>query len=168
MEKLKILLLLIKNQKTKGVTILELIITIGILSMLLLLVMINTNLISNRLAETELKIIERSINTTRNMSISSRTRHKIEFQSESVYYTSYNNETNELKELKINFTHPLSNKNSFTFTEKGSTAYDGSGTIILEGKNESYSISVTPAVGKVNVRKLDQWKEKLKDLYLLN
>lgn len=155
MEKFEILSYITNSKKIRGLSLIELIITIGIISILLTMILVNTNIINDRVEKSELKLLEKNINTTRNLSISSRKRYSIEFLTDNSYMTSYDNEIVNFKKLSFNFTHPSSNRKSFSFTEKGSPAYEGSGTIVIEGENNLYSISVTPAVGRVNIRNLE-------------
>lgn len=151
MDKLKILSFYQKNKKLKGVTLLELIVTIGIISILSSLLIVNSSLIDNSIEKKELKQLERTINNTRNYSIVSRQSQNIEFDFENNSYTSTaDGNICKLKVLTLN--KEGSNLDSFKFTKTGSPSYKGAGTIKIIGKNKTYNISVTPVTGKVNLK----------------
>ena len=155
MDLLRILQRLIKNKKVRGITLVELIITIGIISLISYLLIVKSFVISNRLEEIELKQIVNSINNTRNHSIITRKPQSITFNFINNNYTnSLDQEIIKLKKLELN--RRKSNIETFTFTKNGSPAFKGSGTIFLSGEIEEYVIAVTPVTGKVNARKSDE------------
>lgn len=152
----------LKNKKVNGVTTIELIVTISILTILLSLILLNTKSIENRQINLDLKIIEREIISTRNISITSRNRNHIEFLEDS-YYTTYDSQFKKLEKLRFNRIHPLCNTNIFSFTELGRPTNTGAGTLIFTYKDKIFKFSLTPAVGKVNLEEISKWK--LKDLF---
>lgn len=148
-------LLSIQNKKLKGITLIELILVIGILAILSSIILINSNLISDKLEKRELEQIVISIKNIKHSSISSRREEKITFDfSGNSYKLSNSNETVELKHLKL--TKEGSNRDSFYFTKNGRTGFEGAGTIVLTGENETYKIVVTPVTGRVSWRENDE------------
>jgi type II secretory pathway pseudopilin PulG len=152
---LRISQLLNKNKKIGGVTLIELVITIGIISLLSYLIIVKSFFISNKLEKIELKQIESSINSTRNYSIVTRKPQSITFNFvNNNYINSLEQEAIKLKKLKLN--KDKSNIETFSFTKNGSPTYKGAGTIFLIGEKKEYSIAVTPVTGKVNARELNE------------
>lgn len=151
MDRLKTLFSYQKNKKLKGVTLIELVVIVGIISILSFLLLFNSSLIEDSIEKKELKQLERAINNTRNYSIVSRKSQSIDFDFESNSYISTTDGNScKLKNLTLN--KKESNLNSFKFTKNGSPSYEGAGTIRIDGKNKNYKISVTPVTGKVNLK----------------
>lgn len=146
----------IKSRKFKAATLVELIVSVAILSVLASLLLLNGNLISRYREKTEIKNLVTSINLIRNTAITSRSKSNIEFDFKKNTYSYMNRElvVVELKELK--FSEVGSNVFKFSFTKNGAPTNDGSGTIVLEGADLKYTISVTPVIGKVNLKEVNK------------
>lgn len=157
MAKLKIFQFSQKNRKIKGVTLIEMVVTICIISILCYLLIIKSSFLDQKLEDKELKELEISINNTRNYAIVTRKSQNISFDFlNNSYTTSFDNQIYNLKKLELK--EPLSNRQSFTFTKNGSPSYSGAGKISLKGIKSNFTISVTPVTGKVNMRESNEKK----------
>lgn len=145
-----------KTRKVKGLTIIELIITIAILAILTSLVLLNSRSFNNYLERQELKAIVISINQTKNYALSTRERQSISF-SQKNYKSSINNEEVELKKLELD--EGESNTKEFIFTENARPAMDDdlkptAGTLAFKGKDKSYKIILRPVTGKIRIEEI--------------
>lgn len=153
---------MIEIKKLKGVTLIELVLTIAIISILINLLIIKSSTFDYKKEKAELKLIITSIKNTKNAAISSRTRQSIEFDFvDSTFVSTMENKQVLLKFLKIKSSHPKTNTNKFIFTENGAPGMNingtnSSGTIIFEGKKNLYRISVEPVTGKVNMEIMNE------------
>lgn len=140
-----------KSCKLKGISLLETIMIVGIVSLLSFMIILNFNLFNNRLEKLELTQIKQNIYFIRSSSISSRTKETIFFDFQDNSYTFSNSDDKvELKYLDLD--ESSSNRKEFYFTEKGTPGFEGAGTITLLGQDKIYKISVTPVTGKVNIK----------------
>lgn len=146
---------LFQNKKIKGVTLIELILVIGILSILSTMILINSDLVSKKLEKKELEQIVISIKNIKHSSITNRKSESITFDfSNNSYKLSNSNDVIELKHLEL--IKEGSNRDSFYFTKNGRTGFEGSGTIMINGESESYKIVVTPVTGRISWREKDE------------
>lgn len=147
-----------KARKIKGLTLVELIITIAIVSILTSLVLLNSRSFNNYLEKQELKSIVISINQTKNYALSTRQRQNIIFTNK-IFKSSVNNEEIELKKLEL--VEAESNTKEFIFTENARPAMDDSlnptaGTLVFKGKDKSYKIILRPVTGKIRIE--EKWR----------
>lgn len=157
-----------KTRRLKGLTIVELIITIAILAILTSLILLNTRSFNNYLEKKELKSIVIIINQTKNYALSTRERQSISFSNKS-YKSSVNNEEVELE--KLEFLPEESNTSEFIFTENARPAMNDSlnptaGTMTFKGKDKSYKVILRPVTGKIRIE--EKWRKNTKVLSLWN
>ncbi len=102
MAKLKIFQFLQRNRKMKGVTLIEMVVTICIISILCYLLIIKSSFLDQKLEAKELKELEISINNTRNYAIVTRKSQNISFDFlNNSYTTSFDNQIYNLKKLEL-------------------------------------------------------------------
>lgn len=154
------LILLLKNKK--GMTLIEIILSITILSILLLIVVPESNIILKIKERKELLEFKTDLNYARNKAICDGIRYSIKLFPRNNFYYIYKYERfPELvakKEFKsgirienTNFNGSLNNKPSeVMFTSTGAPSIGGR-IIIRNKKNEKNLITVEPATGKVNL-----------------
>lgn len=147
-----------KARKIKGLTLVELIITIAIVSILTSLVLLNSRSFNNYLEKQELKSIVISINQTKNYALSTRQRQNIIFTNK-IFKSSVNNEEIELKKLEL--VEAESNTKEFIFTENARPTMDDNlnptaGTLVFKGKDKSYKIILRPVTGKIRIE--EKWR----------
>lgn len=169
------------TNKLMGITSIELILTILIITILSGIIIINTNAIYKKREYNEIKRIEKSVNYARNYAITSRKRTGIAFnKNEYIIYTesSENNKLNATNIKVIEKTHldyievvtKLNNKDSnnfnFIFTQNGIPGIknssnkineldnyndSGAGTMYLKGRYNKYKLVVRPVSGYIKV-----------------
>lgn len=142
--------------KNRGITLIELIIVISIMSVVLLISTLKGNIILNYKERKELKEFKNDFNYARNKAVIESTRYSVMLRPEKNSYTIYKHknfkEIVERKELingiKIKSTNIKGNE--IIFNRSGSPEI--AGTIYLENKKgKKIRITVTPATGKVNI-----------------
>lgn len=143
-------------EDSRGITLIELIVVISLLSLLLSIPIIKGNNILNYKERKELREFKNDINYARNRAVVESKLYSVDIRPNSNTYLifKYSNfpETIKKKEftsgIKLKSTNIKNNELVFNY----SGAPKDSGTIYLENrKGERISITVTPATGKVNI-----------------
>lgn len=145
-----------KVTKVKGISLVELILSICILSIVVSVVLLNTNFVDKRLEKKDIETLERSIVSTRNLSLMNKKENYLEFIDEKTYILSFNNERVTFDKITIDKKHSKHNLNKISFNKHGRPTDTGAGTIVLKSEDNYYEMTVTPVTGKVNVRSIDE------------
>ncbi len=143
-----------RNNKLSGATLIELILTIGIMMILMGMILLNSNLYTSYVEKSELKNLVSHINLTRNLAISRKVVSSIKFDFENNKYFVSENPDSEFELKKIKLISSNLELNSFIFTKNGSPTDKGSGTLLIKGDKITYEIAVEPIIGKVNLREV--------------
>lgn len=134
-------------KKTKGFTLIELILTLFILGVVLSIGIIKFDFIKSYQENLEVRTVVASLNEGRNNAISTgiETRVIMDSYKDSIrIYLS----PEEMQEVKLT-NLKLSSSNTFRFNSTG--APSKAGTYILKGERKKYLITVEVATGKVNL-----------------
>lgn len=147
MEELKILFH--SKNRLKGITIIELLLTIALISLTGYLIIVKSSSISSKLEIKELNGLIKTINNVKTQSIISRESQSVILNFDDNSYSC--NGTEQVYQLKyLKFDEIATNRKELIFTNTGKPGFNTAGTIILKGKNKNYKITVTPVTGKVN------------------
>lgn len=149
---------------TKGVTLIEILIVISIVSILLMVTILKGSFLKDFKEKQELKEFKYDIEYTRNRAIVESKIYYIEINSKENYY-SISNYSNIGKNIvkKKEFTQGIKLLGTNIRNDEIIFGYSGapraSGTIYLEnGKGEKIEITIVPVTGKVNIRKISQYR----------
>lgn len=142
--------------KRKGLTLIELLLTVSIISILLLITIPKLKVVERIKVKNDIKNIYTNINKCRNLAISSSKEATIDFQSKGQYTYSIKGKNIVVKYSPFINISDYSNKKIFKFTKRGVPGIEGAGTIIFTTDRCNYKITVEPVTGKVNL-----YEEKL-------
>lgn len=137
--------------KRKGLTLIELLLTVSIISILLVITMPKLKVVERIKVKNDIKNIYTNINKCRNLAISTSRETTIDFQSKGQYTYSFKGKNVVVKYSPLINISDYSNKKKFKFTKRGVAGFDGSGTIIFTTDICNYKITVEPVTGKVNL-----------------
>lgn len=132
-----------------GLTFIELIVTLSLLSIILTLVMPSTNIFTNIYERKELKTLVRDLKTTRTKAVAEGVSYSFHTHSDGKgYYIGL--EDKVVRRVSLNYINFISRFN-FTFYYSGSTSH--SGTIKVRGNNEKiYEITVAVGTSKISLK----------------
>lgn len=144
------------KKKFPAMTLVELIIVIGILSILGSIALVHSSKYNEYLEKQELKSIVIAINQTKNLSLVNRERYKIYFE-ENSYTSTKDQEEVQLKKLK--YLTKKSNTKEFIFTENGRPAMNEenhatAGLLSFMGKKKIYNLYLRPVTGKIRIEEV--------------
>ena len=137
-----------------GFTLIELIMTLALISILLLIVTPNTNIYSNYLQDREISTLVRDLKTTRTRAVSEGRSYTFQIvQDGSGYYIrNTDNETMTRVDFQFLIIH-VEGGSGFTFFSSGSV--NGSETLRLsDSNNRTYKLSVGVATGKITLKEI--------------
>lgn len=130
-------------KRTKGFTLIEVIIVISLLSIILGIGMIKFDFSRSYIERLEVNTVVNTLNYARNNSISTGENHRVTVQGKTIYIlSSIENQEIHLENIKLN------NSETVIFTSTG--APKEANTLIFKGKKE-YKITIGVATGKVNL-----------------
>lgn len=135
-----------------GFTLIELIMTLALISILLIIVIPSTNIYSNYLQDREINTLVRDLKTTRTRAVSEGESYTFQIlQDGSGYYIqNTDNETITTIDFQFLLIH-VERDSGFTFFSSGSLG--GSETLRFSGSNnKTYELSVGVATGKITLK----------------
>ena len=142
----------------RGITLVEILLVISILSVILLIPIPKVNMVLRYKERQELKEFKNDLNYARNKAIVESTQYSVMLRPEINSYIVFKHKASSVKEIIKNkeFTNGIKIKTTnikgheIIFTYSGAPAI--AGTIYLENrKGNPIEITVTPATGKVNI-----------------
>ena len=145
-------------KRFKGFSLIEMILSIGIILILLSIVTINFNIKDKIEAREQIKTMALDIKFLKNYAQINNTRTSMDISDNS--YTMKFGEKS--KEVKFNQLVKLeeSNLNNITFTSKGKPSYirdkSSAGTLIYSVGKKKFRISIQPVTGKVNISEYEK------------
>lgn len=135
-------------KKTKGFTLLELIVAVGVLSILLGIGIIKLDFLGSYREKMEINSIVDGINYARNNAINTGKVSKIIIiNSEKIMLVNNDGKTDKIIKFENLKLSGINNNSSFHPTG----APEIGGTYVFTGKNKQYEITILPATGKVNL-----------------
>ena len=143
-------------KNNKGMTLIELIMVISILSIILLIPRLNGNVVLNYKERKELNELKKDLNYARNKAIVESCKYTVMLVSEKNYYVVYKHKAFREKVKRVEFTNGIKIKTTNFYDNEVVFNYSGvpktGGTIYLENrKGQNVELRVTPATGKVNI-----------------
>ncbi|MEJ8751707.1 type II secretion system protein [Lagierella sp. ICN-221743] len=134
-------------KKTKGFTLIELILTIAILAMLVGVGALRYDFLTNYQEKIEIESVLRTINEARNASITSGYVHTVKFLKDE-NMVQVNQESEIVERLNLQKLQ-VQRLESFKFSTTGAPSI--AGTYYFQGHKKEYIITIEVATGKVNL-----------------
>ncbi len=135
----------------KGFTLIELVISISIISTLFTIAMLSFRTVESTEAKRDLKEIVNRIKFARNMAISEKAQSEVNFMENNSYEVickDYRETFNYSEGLKLLNTEAIKLK----FTIKGVSSKDTAQTLYFKIKDKIYEVTIEPVTGKVNLK----------------
>lgn len=150
---------MVRMNKIKGVTLVELLITLAIISIISSIVLPKTNIVCKYKEKAELREFKNDIVYARNMAICKSKKYFVRINFKENYYLIYTvkgvtKEYIKKKELSsgLTFKRPLDNSEKVEISFNSTGAPSNARTICLVSRyGDIYSVAVTPATGRINV-----------------
>lgn len=141
--------------KRHGFTLIELILTLALISILLMVVTPRTSIYSSYYKNMELNTLRRDLNATRARAVSEGKTYTFHFVQGGYAYIIENYEDNSRRRVDLEYMRIISsNYKGFYFTSQGSITNPSTITIIGNDE-EKYELSVGVATGKITIAKVN-------------